>query len=900
MKKTTLASKVSLLFLFSTFAGNGNAFAESTADSFERCVAETQATFPSGSPMGPLSHSFSQCVAANPVGIYEGASAARLNDTAKACNTWSAFEGPCREFANVCQTDRTLCKSTLKALEPCLKFQPLGKAVLETSGIANEQEFADWLADFRNRVTKCSGGKEYLEQKKGSWWNLFCNDFSAPQSDFYELNGAYYQMKTAAQRAALINGYAASEPSAVTWQKQVANIILLDALEAPAPDERAAAAKALHVHGDFSAPVLYGLIRHLSDDNPQVRAESALALRTQGNRSALVVFSLLQKLSDASSIVRGNAALALREQALEFPCEPSNEARYFTPEVAANIETCKVYDSRVHPNPDAGGTSTPGYQNSLLDPSTTGCPEEPDTEGGVFDAVTTPEDLKQLNLASLSCKLFAPTKPAKVKRIVETLMLQALTAETDPVAKERMIYSLRTLAMGSSLLTMTLKQGVYDPNFRIRRASIFALVKAGAGQDWAISALKTALTSDTSPSVRKAALLALTEMAPLDVKLNAASDAFANYVAGVRRHSSQARDCSTSRNAKADEILKLPLNAAEFFSLGFSSASSFYNDIHCDDQINAGVPALLWSHPTQGQLDFRESILQFKLRGVVPQERIKSLVRLTLKNKNIDYALVNYKTNPQGNTTQFAMQPLSALVPDQYYAVTFLMGFGATEGTGWRDDRNILFRSPTVGAGDAVVATMNFDPDSDVRYAAAEALQQYNPEVTFHFLVNEILKNEPESAYRASKMLASPSLSLSFIESLTQSEKMTFLQNLFRQLLTQVDKWERLTPTNPPLAEYLTVPAIATHWKVIHRMFESGLLSDAELRTLDTQVQIKKRILDRMKPDYPPRNYTMFERQYLSAVRPLWLSMYNTRLKTAAEPMVERVVYETLLLSEKP
>jgi hypothetical protein len=341
---------------------------------------------------------------------------------------------------------------------------------------------------------------------------MACNDYNIGPISFYELNEGYYEVEKAGQRAELLRRYAMAEPASVSWKRLIVTMMGLESLESEDASERAAAAKVLGPHGDFSTPILYKLLIALEDSEPTVRANAALSLRVQGNRKALVVISLLSKLLDTNETpeVRGNVALALREQAMSYPCNPNEERRYHLDDsenpndLISGVPICVPYDQQAH---DKAEQEEDWWGDSQDDKS---CGSSTRPFANLFDRHTSIAQLKDFNIVDNLCYVGLKMRRSKITPIIKTALLMALQAEDDPVARAKMVAAMRTIGKpvnGDETILQFLRfQYLNDEDYRVRRAAVFALARAAKEEDWLLTEVIPKALADESASVRKAAI----------------------------------------------------------------------------------------------------------------------------------------------------------------------------------------------------------------------------------------------------------------------------------------------------------------------------------------------------------------------------------------------------------
>jgi len=496
----------------------------------------------------------------------------------------------------------------------------------------------------------------------------------------------------------------------------------LESLDSEDASERAAAAKMLGPHGDFSTPIMYKLLTALDDPEPRVRANAALSLRVQGNRKSLVVISLLSKLLDSQETpeVRGNAALALREQATNYPCKPHEEARYRLEgsedpnDLVSGVPVCVPYNQQAH---EQAEQEEDWWGESQGDNNR--CGDRP--FANLFDRYTSIAKLKDFNIVENLCYVGAKMRQSKIMRIIKEALWVALQAEDDPVARAKMVAAMRTIGKpvkGDDTIIRLLRfQYLNDSDYRVRRAAIFALARAAKDEDWLLKEVIPQMLQDDSASVRKAAIAAASELIVLS--LSKKDTTYQAYVNGMTFHNSQATDCQAS--AKTDPKGSTPAGPIEskFYTEGYKAAYLFYQD-KCGDYDQQGKPVLAYSIPEMGAQDVsKRTDIDLHFLAPVAKEMIIDKIQLFGPRQTVmPYIIKGYKRQPKKRFTSVVLQIAEPLAPNQYYQLKFLEGFKSQDASepapGYEYARSLLFKTVSSKVAKMIAAMMTEDPDVDV------------------------------------------------------------------------------------------------------------------------------------------------------------------------------------------
>jgi hypothetical protein len=828
------------------------------------------------------------------------------------CRLYAELSIGCRDYLARCEQNTRACQTALSHVMPCLSHLSEAPTLLSAVKVNTAEALLKTMRDLRPKAGLCDEEMEYVEKQPPLWWDRFCNDYQVSPLSFYELNEYYYEVELAGQRAELLRRYAMAEPASENWQRVVVTMMGLESLDADDPNERAAAAKVLGPHGDFSKPILYKLLTALNDPEPAVRANAALSLRVQGNRKSLVVFSLLSKLLDPHEPpeVRGNVALALREQAVHYPCQPHEEATYrlegseHPDDLVNGVPVCVPFDQQAHDQAE----QEPDWWGEL-ETNEKGCGNRP--FANLFDRQISIAQIKDFNIIQNLCYVGVKMRSSKIKRLVRDILFSTLQAEEEPVAKAKMVAAMRTLGTpvnGDETIIQWLRfHSLNDSDYRVRRATLFALARAAKNEDWLLTQVIPQALEDHSPSVRKAAIAATSEL--ITLSLSKKDTVYQAYVNGMTFHDSQATDCESSD--QVDPKASTPTDSIEskFYTEGFKAAYLFYQD-QCADSTDLGKPILAYSKPEMGEQGVsRRTDITLHFMAPVTEEMILSKIQLFGARQVIPYTIKSYQRDLKQRFTSVVLQMAEPLAPDQYYQLKFLPGFkfqdAPNQAPGYEHARSLLFKTVSSKVAQIIAAMMTDDPDVEVQYAAAEAFLARNEKAVLEFMKNKLFQNPPRNQVRAATYLVSPYFSYGPVQSLKPAERVSYLIDLLGKIKKHIIKQERmlkeaevLTNQNPPPKDYLVTPALVQYYFLMNALLSQHWVTRKMKVEIEEALKLQAWILAKLKQDFPLRTYSYYERIYYSAIRNILKQIMNRHFISQVKH-VDYLIYRDILMDEE-
>jgi len=845
------------------------------------------------------------CFDIDQIETVKGIAATTQNRQNDVCRAYANLTESCRDYLTSCNNDYTACQAALENTMNCIPYVSEANTLLKSAGVDTPKHLIDSTLKFRQQAQFCVEGTEYVEKKPPLWWDRFCNDYNVGPISFYELNEYYYEVEESGQRAELLRRYAMADPATDSWKRLIVTMMGLESLDSEDANERAAAAKVLGPHGDFSTPIMYKLLSALDDSEPGVRASAALSLRVQGNRKSLVVISLLSKLLDTEETpeVRGNAALALREQATNYPCKSHQEARYRLEgsedpnDLVSGVPVCVPYDQSAHDQAEKEEDWWGDAQDE----------DRCETQfANIFDRYTSIAKIKDFNIIDNLCYVGVKMRQSKIRPIVKQALLVALQAEDDPVARAKMVAAMRTIGKpvrgDDTILQLLRFQYLTDSDYRVRRAAIFALARAAKDEDWLLKDVIPQALQDESASVRKAAIAAASELIVLSMSKK--DTAYQAYVNGMTFHNSQATNCQSS--AKTDSIDSTPEGQIEskFYSEGYKAAYYFYQD-KCDE---SGKPVLAFSKPAMGAQEIsRRTDIALHFLAPVTKRMIISKIQLYGPKKTvIPYTIKEYKLDPKKRFTSVVLKIAEPLAPDQYYQLKFLEGFkfkdAPDNALGYEYDRSLLFKTVSSKVSEIIAAMMTDDPDVDVQYAAAEAFIARNENAVLDFMRNKLLQNPPRNKVRAATYLGSPYFTYGSVQSLAPDERLSFMIDILGKIKAHIVEHERvLRGINPPAEAYLITPALGQYYNLMQALLSKSWVTRDMKKKIDDALDIRSWILEKLKKDFPLRAYSYYERIYYAGIRKTLKTIMNRHFMSKSEhgsKDVDYVIYEDILMSD--
>ena len=836
----------------------------------------------------------------NQTEIHLGMIAARLNQQDKVCSIAANLEPQCVEFLDECDIYRSECKEALRSAFRCIPYINSINSTLENAGIDSAAIFVDSAIKFNDKAKECTPGEEYKDVKPPLWWEQHCDDHKLTPLSFMSLNQNYYDGESPEARALLLERFSLSRPDTEKWKRVVATLMALESLDSDHPEEKAMAAKVLGVHGDFSVPVIFGLLQKLNDPSVNVRKEAAFALRTQGNRKPLVVFSLLSLILDSneSPSVKGAASLALREQATTFPCTPGEEEVYHMQgteipnSLQQGIPQCVSYDSDSHEDSVEEG-------NYYSD--TESCRGDYGRFSNRFDRYSNPSSIKDFDIGANLCYLNATVRPSKINRIAQISLFQALQAEENSQAKAEMIASLRNLGKpinGDETIINTLRSHyLADEDWRVRRAVVFALAKAAKDKSWFFqSTIPYILQNDPSPSVRATAVAAISDS--MTLTMESKTSYYQAYINGLNIHNSQAQDCASSQSISIIDSTPSDHALSQFYTLGFIAAQQFFTDKACGEAEEQALPILLKLYPNIGDREVGiNPTIVIDFEGIVSDTMLKSHLELYGPGAvKIPIKLINYRQNMEQNTTHAEFTLSKSLQYDNYYQIKFLAGMRTNSqgdhGEGYYYSRSALFQTASTGLSPLVASLMEIDPDTDVQYRAAETFIKNNEYDVIQFLMNKLLVEPSRNMVRASSYLNSPLIKYRQFIDAEDEQKLKFIKPLFKKIINFIDQQEKLYNfRNVNHKSYLATPSFTSFYRLINDLLSKHWISHDMKIFLDRELDIKRWLLEKLRYDYPRVNYSFYERIYYSQVRDLIKSIINTHFISLFDDDFKNVDY---------
>jgi hypothetical protein len=859
------------------------------------------------------------CFDLDKIDTVKGIVATKQNQQNRVCKVYADLTNSCRDYLVQCENDYIACKAALQNVTNCMPYLSEANILLNKVKVKTADSLAaSMLAFWQTAKNFCDEDIEYIETKPALWWDMACNDYNIGPISFYELNEAYYEVEKAGQKAELLRRYAMAEPASETWQRLIVTMMGLESLDSEDASERAAAAKVLGPHGDFSTPIMYKLLTALDDSDPTVRANAALSLRVQGNRKALVVISLLSKLLDSYETpeVRGNVALALREQAISYPCKPHEEKRYHLEgsenpnDLINGVPICVPYDQKAHQKAE----QEKDFWGETQANNSCGSSQRP--FANLFDRHTSIAQLKDFNIVDNLCYVGIKMRKSKIVPIIKIALLTALQAEDDPVARAKMVAAMRTIGKpvngDDTILQLLRFQYLNDDDYRVRRAAVFALARAAKDEDWLLTQVIPKALEDDSASVRKAAIAAASEL--IELSMSKKDTAYQAYVNGMTFHNSQATDCKSSEKTNPKNSTPEGRIESRFFTEGYKAAFLFYQD-KCVN-VSEGRPILAFSNPEMGAQGIsRRTDIKLHFLAPVAKMMIINNIKLFGPRKTvIPYRIKEYKLNAKKRFTSVVLQIADPLAPDQYYQLKFMAGFKSKDAPiraeGYWDARSILFKTVSSKVSKTVAEMMTEDSDVDVQYTAAEAFIKRNEEAVFEFMKNKLLQNPPRNKVRATSYLASSYFSYGHLQNLKPEDFVSFMIDFLGKIKDHIIEQERmlkqndpsvLTKTNPPAKDYLISPALGQYYNFINVLLSKHWVTPEMKQEIDDALNLQEWILEKLKKDFPLRSYSYYERIYYSGIRKTLKKIMNQHFISRSNGGVKNVdylIYENILMSE--
>lgn len=850
-----------------------------------------------------LTMGFMDCAALDHLSLHEGAIAAKTKNHPRACSIYSDMDYGCKDFLIDCSAHQAECTTALDNALNCIPYANTVNSGLKSAGIDAADIFVQSLVDFQVIGEACIDGQEYVEPKPPLFWDQNCNDYATSPVSFYEINEYFYEYEDPVNRADLLNRFALSSPSGEKWQRIVATIMGIESMNSDFADERAAAAKALGIHGDYSTPVVTGLLTLLSDNNANVRAEAALALRNQGNRKSLVILSLLNKLLDQNDTpeVRANAALALREQAVNFVCESGVDKTYLaggsedSSSLLSGINIClgDTDNSREDAQNDYGGDEV--FGDNLASSGSSRCVGSENNAFSIFDRYTSPEQIKTFDILENICYSDVQMRSIVADRISRSVLLQAIQVEGDVEALAKMVSSSRNLAVPQNnddvLLTYIRFNLINHKDWRIRQASIYALGKAARDEPWFYNELIPKMLDDSSPSVRRAAIAALSERQPLS--LGATPRYFTEYITGKLMHDSQAEDCENSKNAQFDGsgYSFEDRNAQNFAIAGFNTAYNMYQHGACEVG-EAGAPVIKRISPEVGEKGVAaNTAIELYLEGTVIEQRVLGNIYLEYRDEEIQLDLLEFNADEDSNTTYIKLKPKQNLSSANFYKLVVSSNFSE------RIDFDVwfLFMTESINSSEKVADLMESDKDIDVQYTAAESFIFNEESMVLNWLLSRMTMDPPRNTHRAATYMSIEELSYSdYITN--EDNRRDFLKSTFKRVKEYVEEREKMQSSDVKTDDYLPTPAISQLYHFLHNILNRNFVTDNDILDLDANTNIRDWLLKKLLDDYPVRDeYTFYERIYYPSVRPIIKDLINRRFMDGFERVwtdVDYLIYQ--------
>jgi hypothetical protein len=882
------------------------------------CVAQALPNLLTRPEVRTLAIQAMECLPTESHLIGAGMAAARSNQIEQMCSMRQSLGSACVTYLDACQAHYADCVEQHNTVLKCLPWTAPFWAALKAAGVDTGEQVVRAALDFRQKSAQCNSGFEYIEEEPPLFWSQSCDDYATSPISFYDINDSYYELRDSGARAEQLRRYAVAAPSGESWQRGVVSLMGLESLRGEDPVERAMGARVLGKHGDFSVSVKFALLEALGDPSASVRAEAALALRTQGNRQPLIVYALLSRLLDQGEPpeVRGSAALAIREQAVEYVCQADEEPSYSDLASEASedpgqlrngIPLCVFFDAATHRRAEADGD----FLGAAESPSgESRCKGPQDPTHGVFDRYQGPEDLRDFDIAANLCHLNADLPRSRVMRVTRMALLAALEAERDPDVQAKIIAAFRNListTSGDGAIVQLLRTTyAKDRDYRVRRATIFALARAARTESWlARELLAETLARDPSPAVRRAAIAAASEVLPM--QLSRRDEAFQAYADGVAIHRSRVQSCQTSRSLNIQDATPTDAVLGPFFNLGFKAERGFYQDAACGEAADRAVPVLLRAVPDLAEQEIDLSpVIDLTFSGEVARATIEAKVSLAGPQGSIGLSVDSYGVEPSEATsnppvTRARMRLVRSLLPAQYYQLRLDAGLKTlAPGEGYREARTILFKTATTTVPDTVATMMTDDPSIDVRYAAAEAFLQSDEPSVRAFLQSRLTVEPARNMARAASYLGSDLLAFPDLALADEQTQYGFLRDVVGAMVAVIDRHEKFLQAQPDAEAYLMIPALTQYYVLMEQLFSKGWLSGRARQRVVDELGLERWLLDKMLPDYPRRPYTQWERQYYPGVRGVWKNILNEHLLTQnAVKDVDHLIYEPLMQSEE-
>lgn len=915
-----------LFMAIAILLGSNSAFA--VGASFYQCLVKNLPTLANRPQVMEVTLQSIDCFGPDHANLAAGMAAAQSNNQALVCSSYNNLSRECKAFTRRCNENRLDCKEALDIIYSCVPYVAIVDSTLKSAGINSAEIFSQAQAAFDTKAASCVNGAEYVQPDNHLFWDRSCNDYAMAPLSFYELNEAYYDFNRyidasgksieAGYKADLLNRFALSTPSNERWQRVVASMIGLESMQSQNPDERAAAAKMLGQHGDFSAAVKFSLLLALEDRTAAVRAEAARALRSQGDRKPLVVLSLISRILDTSenSQVRGNAAVALREQAVSFRCDKGTEVDYVMDgsedpnDLINGIPVCyKPADNIVK-------SSTPedDYFFRLIN-NQERCPTNASgIAHNVFDKFDSPDALKDFSISENLCFHRANMLPSKLARITATALLVATDSERDPIAKSQMVAAMRSLGddvtqdLRSTIMSKLRTDYLVDRDYRIRRAAVFSLAKVARNESWMLDqVIPELLAADRSSDVRRTAIAALTEIAPPAAP--GTDVTFMSYNNGMDYLNSLATDCLTTKKANLVRYVFASGVNADFFAAGFSTAKSLAIANLCS---NPSQPKLVSAKPQAGDADVNTNTQEITLTfaNEVSRQELEQGIQLVSQGKPIALTVRKYEIigDSAPRSTMITFQIGESLRSAELYQIKLKKGLKAVSPSsdasesGFSENVNLLFKTSSGKVGGKLLDMMENDPSTDVQFAAAEAFLLKNESIVIEFLISRLRTEPARTMSRSASFLTSEYVSFLDVSRMNEEDQIRFLKEVIKLTKDYIDRNERLFVPEPPVKDYLAVPAIQDFYRLMGSLFKKPWVSPTVKKEVIDALDLDEWLLKKLKADFPleGRTYSYYERVQYGPIRELLKEIYDESFlqRTPQIKNVEYIIYDKSLMRE--
>lgn len=848
------------------------------------------------------------------------------------CGVWASMGPQCKEFVTRCTLDSHTCALVVETILQCIPYAQWVADLyrkFDNKGIG--EKIAGLNVKFQKKAVECNETPFLPENIVPQFYKLYCDDYtSSGPISFFTFNNNYYTVKTAKERAYLLDKYA-DNPAGASYERIVATALGLESLRNPAGVERAAAAKVLGVHGDYSAPVMYMLLDATYDHKALVRKEAAKALAFQGNKGFLINVRLMQLLEDPDPYVRAEAAVALKTQAVEKNCpditvktltgmtDSLSGQRYQTifyhnPKIDPrslefNVPTCFLYKEQDHPNP----LNESDFRNSLG--KTYGCPEVPTTSSRVFDRIATVKDIKDFDILKNKCAVMVPRHADKIMFLAQQAVYDGIFREREEttggrLAKSMMISALRTLGRERPGIVQDLIPWMQSKYPEIRTAAIYAAAGAAIDDPFLLEKLKLPL-ADPEPSVRRAAIGAIGEVAVLDI--NDDIEAFRVYSAGIDFFNAEIfRDCPSIENPTVtpewpyDPVKEM--KKYKYFLSGFDNAYIEALDL-CAYKKNKKTPMVVFSNPRPRTSFFLGPFFEVHLNGQYAEDELrKGIAVLSQSSQGLPIPVREFTTDireeksSEGTlyTTTVRFSLLDPLLPGKTASLFISAKMKNKEGVPFNQypkfpsslqARKIGFRTPdedVFQVTDKILRILEDDPAFEVRFAAASVLLPYplHEKSVFQFLQYAILTRPEEQILRARPYFDREIFKYKFLKTMNDDEKIRFVRKFLFLLQQDIDKHERLE--NPRSAEnpssYLEIPSLSAQYDVLLDLLGRNILPKERMsKALDKKYYndqslkdwLWQRISTTLPTGGPRERFDIYSRVLYGNTRKNWLDSYD-------------------------